>query len=104
VPEVSLTPPSQMLVRQEALRPRCLAEEELDKCCWTEVNMCQSEIFQSPGSWWVSALRWCLPLRIGATGDYVEDAENVPNVWIGLLEAKSGNSSSLLLLPSACLT
>ena len=29
-----------------------------------------------------------LRLRIGATGDYVEDAENVPNVWIELLEAK----------------
>lgn len=27
-------------------------------------------------------------LRIGATGDYVEDAESVPNVWIELLEAK----------------
>ena len=40
VPEVSLTPPSQMLVREEALRPRWLAGEELDECCWTEVNMC----------------------------------------------------------------
>lgn len=27
-------------------------------------------------------------LRIGAIGDYVEDAESVPNVWIELLEAE----------------
>lgn len=82
VPEVSLTSPSQMLVRQEALRPRCLVEERTWKSIvGLRLTCVRVRHFSPPEAGGIGVEVVCAVyakvLRIRATGDYVEDAESV---------------------------